>query len=527
MSRLSIAYIFWALGGLFGLHHIYLGRVTHAIFFNMTFAFCGLGWIYDFFHIPQYVKQANSDPIYLGLLRKKIKERPPASVPRALSLYAAAYFFSHLSLAVLGPFEPIEARIGGNLETLPISWIIATNFVQTVGILLGCLLINSIGGQRTVSRWYLYLPILIGTLGDIILAYVAGARMLIMCRALFPTLFYLRSCEWLPTCANPKPRYFTSLGRFLRLFLQYLLATSACVILIIGSLYFYCDVFVAQDGSIEYSDANYGIGFDQTTFLSQFSWDMPSFKPEVVTLSTATATNSTIQSQVETTSGKQPQYSYPQFQAELTEFYHDYLESTQKSTQSNSQSPLETSLDHLSMPYSYRFRDLFRNIYFSSILQPVHSAINYYNVDYIPGFDPLFPPLSQTDNYSTLPISTILITLSKQLFSKSAFIFRCVYYFAINSYNFATTHGLSKFIIELDIKGLSWAQAYLTYLNQGKSLNCSQPLSPKALGEIKSLAISFLIQRLTPVQGDVSKLPYWSQRAIYDTIVAYGRLHPQ
>jgi hypothetical protein len=527
MSRITIAYIFWALGGLFGLHHIYLGRLTHAIFFNLTIGFFGLGFVYDFFHIPNYVKQANSDPIYLGLLRKKMKERPPASIPRAFALYVSAYCFSHLSLTLLGPIEPIEARIGDIMVDLPVWWTILTSFIQTIGILIGCLLINSIGGQRTVSRSYLYLPILIGTICDVIFAVVLKSRMFIMCRALFPMLFYFRSCEWLPMCANPKPPHFSSPARFTKLFLQYLLCTTVCISLIFGSMYFYCDVFVGNDGSIEYSDTNYGIGLDHTfTFPGMIPLDIPVFKPNDIDIQTEKHFS------VEKTSGKQPQYSYSQFQDELFNFYHNFKRYQQlghKNTPNNTTIELPeqliTGLNSLSLPYSYRVRDVFRNLYFSSILKPVHTHINYYNINYKPGFDPLFPSFHVTD---PLSVSNTICAIFTDIYHKITFGLNCIYYFVQNSSTFLRQNSLSDYIIELDPQGLSWADAYITYLNNGGCITHQRgKFDENNLKQVQNIIINFIATRLDTVDGHVRLLGYWPQRALYDAIVAYGRLTHQ
>ena len=63
------AYLLWLIGGVFGLHHFYLGRDLQAfVWWSTLGGFCGMGWLYDLFHIPRYVDEANMDPLYLHKL---------------------------------------------------------------------------------------------------------------------------------------------------------------------------------------------------------------------------------------------------------------------------------------------------------------------------------------------------------------------------------------------------------------------------------------------------------------------------
>lgn len=54
------AYALWAVTGIFGAHHFYLGRVVHGLLATWTLNFFGLGWIMDFFLLPVYVCNFNS-----------------------------------------------------------------------------------------------------------------------------------------------------------------------------------------------------------------------------------------------------------------------------------------------------------------------------------------------------------------------------------------------------------------------------------------------------------------------------------
>ncbi|XP_051516357.1 dnaJ homolog subfamily C member 22-like [Myxocyprinus asiaticus] len=80
-KKLMITYALWAMGGPLGLHHIYLGRDSHALLWMLTLGGFGIGWLREFFRIPSYVSDANKgaeevrvrrphvNPPQLGLIR--------------------------------------------------------------------------------------------------------------------------------------------------------------------------------------------------------------------------------------------------------------------------------------------------------------------------------------------------------------------------------------------------------------------------------------------------------------------------
>ncbi|XP_009464570.1 PREDICTED: dnaJ homolog subfamily C member 22 [Nipponia nippon] len=58
-KRLLVAYGLWALGGPLGLHHIYLGRDSHALLWMLTLGGFGGGWLWAFWPPPGWVAAAN------------------------------------------------------------------------------------------------------------------------------------------------------------------------------------------------------------------------------------------------------------------------------------------------------------------------------------------------------------------------------------------------------------------------------------------------------------------------------------
>lgn len=101
MSQKSLftAYICWLFGGLFGLHHFYLGRDKHAFITFSTFGgYFTLGLIRDLWRLPEYVKDANNDLEYMDWLGQQMKahERPPSSFVRYSGLMMMGNLFAYL-----------------------------------------------------------------------------------------------------------------------------------------------------------------------------------------------------------------------------------------------------------------------------------------------------------------------------------------------------------------------------------------------------------------------------------------------
>ena len=73
-------YVLWLFGGLFGLHHFYLGRDRQAFALWISFGgYFGLGLLRDLWRIPEYVAEANEDPQYMVRLVDKMKRQPKPS----------------------------------------------------------------------------------------------------------------------------------------------------------------------------------------------------------------------------------------------------------------------------------------------------------------------------------------------------------------------------------------------------------------------------------------------------------------
>jgi len=60
-KSLFLSYLLWLVGGYWGLHHLYLHRDSHAHLYSWSFGGFGLGWIFDFFYLPSYVRDFNDE----------------------------------------------------------------------------------------------------------------------------------------------------------------------------------------------------------------------------------------------------------------------------------------------------------------------------------------------------------------------------------------------------------------------------------------------------------------------------------
>ncbi|XP_029450537.1 dnaJ homolog subfamily C member 22 [Rhinatrema bivittatum] len=89
-KRLLVTYVLWSLGGPFGLHHIYLGRDSHALLWMLTFGGFGMSWIWEFWYIPGFVAQANRRESAKALPRES---EPPMSAIRFVGQIAVGIYF--------------------------------------------------------------------------------------------------------------------------------------------------------------------------------------------------------------------------------------------------------------------------------------------------------------------------------------------------------------------------------------------------------------------------------------------------
>ncbi|XP_034947609.1 dnaJ homolog subfamily C member 22 [Chelonus insularis] len=153
------AYFWWFFGGLFGAHHLYLGRDAHAfIWFSTLGGYFGIGWLRDFFKIPTYVDDANDHPKYVEWFKFNVRhnKKPPFSTVRFVGAIIISYIWGQLTWMAI----PQEEIYGMNLRPLMI--------LVPFSVALGVWVVGNIGREEG-SLWV-----------SLVTAYM-----------IYPTLYYI------------------------------------------------------------------------------------------------------------------------------------------------------------------------------------------------------------------------------------------------------------------------------------------------------------------------------------------------
>lgn len=79
-KSVCVTYFLWLIGGWCGLHQIYLRRDRHAfVIWSSAAGYLGFGLIRDLWRIPEYVKDANEEPVYMENLIKTMRKKEKVS----------------------------------------------------------------------------------------------------------------------------------------------------------------------------------------------------------------------------------------------------------------------------------------------------------------------------------------------------------------------------------------------------------------------------------------------------------------
>ncbi|XP_012786335.2 dnaJ homolog subfamily C member 22 [Ochotona princeps] len=143
---LLVTYALWALGGPAGLHHLYLGRDSHALLWMLTLGGAGLGWLWEFWKLPSFVAQANRAQ---GQRPSPAVGIPPLSPIRFAAQILVGIYFGLVALVTLSSMANFY------IVALPLA----------VG--LGVLLVAAVGSQtsdfkNTLGAAFLTSPIFYG-----------------------------------------------------------------------------------------------------------------------------------------------------------------------------------------------------------------------------------------------------------------------------------------------------------------------------------------------------------------------------
>ncbi|XP_045179372.2 dnaJ homolog subfamily C member 22-like [Mercenaria mercenaria] len=160
MANLTVTYILWFCGGIFGLHHLYLNRPQHCFIWFVTWGGMVIGWLSEVTQLKDYVEEANEGKDYKERM-KVIKTHKPKP---------------GFSLVVLGGQLMIGHQLGG-------------------------LMINAVPEYYTVETWYgPYLSHILAAVGASVGVHLASnigpqeaplLQPLLAAVATFPTAFVL------------------------------------------------------------------------------------------------------------------------------------------------------------------------------------------------------------------------------------------------------------------------------------------------------------------------------------------------
>lgn len=107
-KSLLFAYVFSLVGGLIGLHHLYLDRSQHALLWATTFGGFGIGFIYEFlFLIKKYVQEANYDRFILNqyMLEMTRKKSPAFEISRLCGKKIDDMYIEQKALTIVQSFK--------------------------------------------------------------------------------------------------------------------------------------------------------------------------------------------------------------------------------------------------------------------------------------------------------------------------------------------------------------------------------------------------------------------------------------
>ncbi len=97
-ANVPVAYILWALFGLFGGHRFYVGRWESGLVYMFTLGGCLVGWIIDGFILPQLVEDVR------GRAGARPRSRTPCPTPSRTPHAHASTF--NLPLLAPPPISP-------------------------------------------------------------------------------------------------------------------------------------------------------------------------------------------------------------------------------------------------------------------------------------------------------------------------------------------------------------------------------------------------------------------------------------
>ncbi|CAF2410101.1 unnamed protein product [Rotaria sp. Silwood2] len=198
IKRTGFAYFYALIGGIFGLHHLYLGRTQHALLWFTTFGGFGIGILYEIlFLIRKYVREANHDNIILDEYEKKMREQksPAFELLRFCGQYITAVFYGVITYYAF-PDTWLQ-------QTIP-SLIIG--FSSAFAIALGTYLAGTLGPRQCSFIW----PLLGALLGLPFIIWNGDASPSFNIVAFFSCCIFEWKIDWNPEYFSTKTESETS-----------------------------------------------------------------------------------------------------------------------------------------------------------------------------------------------------------------------------------------------------------------------------------------------------------------------------
>jgi len=202
MAHIVAVYLCWLFGGLFGLHHFYLGRDKHAFVWWMSLGGFGIGWFRDLWRVPEYLFEANQDIGFLNEFaarRNRFKTGPPFHLARFAGQIMIGGMLAYLFRLVIPEFVLNETPLKPLFIVL-LPW---------MGSATGAHLVANIGYQKTHMKWCL----LGAALG---IPWMLQDSQSLSMSPVFASILTSRKAEWVPSKIPPKGAC-TCMKRFLAL----------------------------------------------------------------------------------------------------------------------------------------------------------------------------------------------------------------------------------------------------------------------------------------------------------------------
>lgn len=134
-----VAYLLWLVGGVFGLHHLYLRRDHQAfVWWSTLGGYFGVGWLHDAITIPAMVREANLDPRFQDEFNQDLFKyrKPTFSTTRFISAITISYIYGQVAMIAIP-----EDEVNG-INVLYLHWIIP--FFMAVGVWM----VGNIGREK-------------------------------------------------------------------------------------------------------------------------------------------------------------------------------------------------------------------------------------------------------------------------------------------------------------------------------------------------------------------------------------------